>query len=299
MSVGTYGTIRPADVLIEDIDVFYTYAPNRETRSQSFFRINSNEVLSYNYLPDDEQIENNENLLEGIYNMKLPATIFNQIGIYTIYLRPKVEITTIVDCSVLSSLPTIKGIVLDSNALPERLRANNAMQGYKIEYVDNNGNKIRNVTRYVVSSNKVVPVTQNISTSNDTATRYRFDDSGSLIFLQLTPSNSSDVKPNQKPFIGEVNQTIHISNTNFNPLSVEVEMVENDIDTVVNIVGGEVVKDVDNGILTYYNSDREIIKQFDVYEIKNENNRSLYEVKELRENIDENQDFDNVTTGLE
>lgn len=299
MGVGTYGTVRPADVLIEDIDVFYTYAPNRETRSQSFFRIGSNEVLSYNYLPENEQLENNENLLEGLYNLRLPAAIFNELGIYTIYLRPKVEITTIVDCSVLSSLPSIKGIVLDGNALPERFRANNALQGHKIEYVDDTGNKIRNVTRYVVSSNKVVPVTQNVGTSNDGSTRYRFDDSGSLIFLQVTPSNSSDVKPNQNPFIGEIGQIINISNTNFNPISVEVEMVENTIDTIVNIVGGEMVKDVDNGILTYYDENREIIKQFDLFEIKNENNRSLFEVKEKRDNIDDNQEFDNVINGLE
>lgn len=297
MAVGIYGTIRPADVSIDDIDVYYNYTPNRETLNNTIIKLESTEVLSYNYLPTDEEIIGSENLLEGLYNLKLPASVFGQLGIYTIYLKPKTLTTTIVDCSVLSSLPSVKGIVLDSNDLPEGLRANNALQGYRIEYIDpDTGNKIRNIVRYVVSANKVVPISENVGNTSQTAIRYRFDDSGSLIFLQLTPSSSTDVKPNSKPFIGIPDQLILISNTFFTPLTIEVDMVENTIDTLSDLVGGEQIKKVDNGLLTYYDKNRVITRQFNIYEIKESvDNVPLYEVKERRTNIDETQNFDDVT----
>lgn len=297
MSIGTYGTTRPSDVSINDIDVYYNYTPNRETNSNDIIKLNSSEILSYNYLPEDEQLENSENLLEGLYNLRLPATVFGQLGLYTIYLKPKTVTLTIQDCSVLSSLPNIKGIVIDVNDLPSELTAKNALQGYRIEYIDTTtNNKIRNVVRYIVTSNKVVPVNENVGNTNQNATRYRFDESGTLIFLQVTPSSSSDVKPNSSPFIGTPDQTIIISNTFFSPLVIEVEMAKNTIDTLSDYVAGEQVKDVDNGILTYYDENRIITKQFNIYEIKDDvGNVPLYEVKEKRTNIDETQNFDDVT----
>lgn len=299
MSIGIYGITRPADVSINDIDIYYNYTPSREVSNNIIYKLDATQLLSYNYLPEEEQISGDENLLEGLYNLRLPATIFNQLGIYTIYFRPKRVVTTIIDCSTLSSLPNVKGIVLDGNELPEGLRGNNALQGYRIEYIDpNSNNKIRNVVRYVVTSNKVVPVTENVGTTSQKATRYRFDDSGTLLFLQLTPSSSSDVKPNLSPFIGVVNQTIIIHNTFFSPLVMEVELVQNTIDTLSDLVGGEQIKDVDNGILTYYDKNRVITRQFNIFEIKEEvGNVSLYEVKERRSNIIL-EDFDEIVDGL-
>jgi hypothetical protein len=301
MAVGIYGTTRPADVSIDDIDVYYNYTPNRETVNNEIFKLNSSEILSYNYLPEEEEIVGNENLLEGLYNLRLPATVFGQLGIYTLYLKPKVATTTIIDCSVLSSLPSVKGIVLDVNDLPENLRANNALQGYRIEYIDSTSNdKIRNLVRYVVTSNKVVPVSENVGNTSQKAIRYRFDDTGTLLFVQLTPSSSSDVKPNLSPFIGSPDQTILISNTFFSPLVIEIDMVQNTIDTLTDYVAGEQIKDVDNGILTYYDQDREIKRQFNIYEIKETvGDVSLFEVKERRTNIDETQNFDDITDSVD
>lgn len=301
MAVGIYGITRPADVSIDDIDIYYNYTPNRETVNNFIYKLNSSDLLSYNYLPEDEQIIGNENLLEGLYNLRLPASVFGQLGLYTIYIKPKKIDTIILDCSVLSSLPSVKGIVLDANELPEGLRANNALQGYRIEYVDpDTDNKIRNVVRYVVTANKVVPVTENVGNTSQKATRYRFDDSGTLMFLQLTPSSSSDVKPNASPFIGVPDQMILISNTFFSPLVIEVDMVQNTIDTLTDIVAGEQIKDINTGILTYYDSDRVITKQFNIYEIKDDvDNVPLYEVKEKRTNIDESQNFDDIISEVE
>lgn len=300
MSIGTYGNVRPSDVSVNDVEMFYNYTPNRETETTDMFRLTTNDVLSDIKLPNDEQTEGEENILEGLYNMTLPATIFNQLGIYTIYVKPKQIRTSIVDCGVLSSLPTVKGIVLDANALDTELTANNALQGYRIEYINDDGTKLRNVVRFVVTSNRVVPVTENVGNTSQKAVRYRFDDSGNLLFLQLTPSSASNVKPNSVPFIGVANQTILMSNTFFNPVTLEVEFIENDIDTVVNYVGGEQIKDVDNAIITNYDKDRNIINQFDLYEIKDSgSNTSLYEVKEKRDNIDTSQNFDDVVDSVE
>ena len=300
MAVGIFGTVRPSDVRVNDIEVFYTYAPDRETPATGVQRIaNSSDVLTELNLPIDERIDGDENLLEGLYNLKLPANIFGELGFYTIYLRPAVIPITIVDCSVLSALPSVKGIVLNVNDLPSTLTANNALQGFKIEYINDDGTKLRNTVRYVVTANKAVEVTQNVGTTTQGGVRYRFDDAGTLMFLQLTPSSSSDVKPNALPFIGTPGQTILLSNTFFSPMAIEVNLVENTLDSIMDIVGGEQIKDVDNGILTYYDKNRNILRQADLYSIKNDvGNVSLFEVKELRTNIDGTQNFDDITGGI-
>ncbi len=296
MAVGIYGIVRSADINIEDLDVFYSFSPNRETLSQGFTRLVSTDVLFENKIPTDEQTSGEENLLEGVYTLKLPSAIFNQTGIYTLVIKPKTYRVRITDCGVLSSLPKIKGIVLNSNDLPANLTSNNALQGYKIEYIDDStGNKVRNLVRYITTSNKSIPVTENIGNTSQTSVRYRFDDSGNLIFLQVTPSSASNSKPNINPFIGKPSQYILLSNTNVNPECIEIEMVENTIDSIMDIVGGEQIKDVDNGIITNYDKAGNITRQFDLFEIKDDfTNTSLFEVKERRTNIDTTQTMDNV-----
>jgi hypothetical protein len=299
MAIGVYGIVRPSDVLIEDISMYYNYMPSRETPNNVILPLTPSEILSYNFLPDSEAIAGGENLLEGLYTLTLPAAIFNQLGIYTIYIKPKIYTTVIVDCSVLSSLPSVKGIVLDINTLPAKLQANNGLQGYRIEYINADGTKLRNVVRYVATSNRAVPISENVGNTNQKAIRYRFDDAGSLLFLQLTPSSSSDVKPNVLPFIGNPGQTIIISNTFFSPIVIEVDLVQNTIDTLANILAGNQLKDVQNGILTYYDENNVITNQFNLFEIKdNVGNVPLYEVKQKRTNIDETQNFDDVVNNV-
>lgn len=278
--------------------MFYTFSPSREDNSNEIFRLDPTTLLEPLLVPSDEQVDV-DNLLGGMYNLTLPASTFNQLGFYTIFIRPKQIRSTIVDCGVLSSLPTVKGIILDTNALPSELTTNGTLDGYRIEYLNDDGTKLRNTVRYVVTSNKAIPVTENIGNTSQTAVRYRFDDSGSLLFLQLTPASASNVKPNITPFIGKPNQTIFLYNTNVNPLAIEVEFVENNIDTVVNLVGGEQIKDVQRGILTNYDADRNIIKQFNLYEIDDDvTDVSLFEVKEKRDIIDQSQDFDDITDSV-
>lgn len=299
MATGTYGNNRASDINVNDLDMFYTFSPSREENSNQVFRLNPETLIEPLLMPNDEQIVGQDNLLGGMYNLTLPATIFNQIGYYTLFIRPKEIRTNIVDCGVLSSLPTVKGIVLDSNNLPSELASNGGLDGYRIEYINTDGTKVRNTVRYVVTSNKCIPVSENIGNTSQTAIRYRFDDSGSLIFLQLTPSSSSNVKPNIKPFIGKPNQSILMYNSNVNPISIEVEFVENTIDTVVNYVAGEQIKDVKRGLLTNFDVDRNIIKQFNLYQIDDDiTDEALFEVKENRETIDSSQDFNNIVDSV-
>ena len=299
MATGTYGNIRSSDIAVSDLDMFYTFSPSREDNSNEVFRLDPNIVLAPLLTPSDEQNLTEDNLLGGMYNLTLPATTFNQLGFYTIFVRPKQLRTIITDCGVLSSLPSVKGIVLDSNSLPTELTTNGSLDGYRIEYINDDGTKLRNTVRYVVTSNRCIPVTENIGNTSQTAVRYRFDDSGSLLFLQLTPASASNVKPNVSPFIGKPNQTILMYNSNVNPLSIEVEFVENTIDTVVNIVAGEQIKDVQRGIFTNYDSDRNILKQFDLFEIDDDvTDNALFEVKQKRTIIDESQSFDDIVDSV-
>jgi len=190
--------------------------------------------------------------------------------------------------------------VLDTNDLPVELTTNGALDGYRIEYINADGTKLRNTVRYVVTSNKAIPVTENIGNTSQTAVRYRFDDSGSLLFLQVTPASASNVKPNVSPFIGVPTQSIYMYNTNVNPLTVEVEFVENTIDTVVDVVAGEQVKDVKRGIFTNYDEDRNILRQFNLFEIDDDvTDDALFEVKERREVIDNSQDFDDIIDSVQ
>ena len=299
MGIGVMGVTRPADISVDDIEMYYNYTPNRYTSNVDIFKLDPvSSYLDYCYLPtDDVNAVGTENLLEGLYNLKLPAATFNQLGIYTIYIKPKMISNVIIDCSVLSALPTVKGLVLDITTLPSTLISNNALQGYRIEYINSDGTKLRNTVRYVVTSNRVSVSNENVGNTSQKTQRYRFDDSGSFVFLQLTPSSASDVKPNSTPFIGTIGQTILLSNTYFSPIVVEIDMVENTLDTLSELVAGENIKDVDNGILTYYDKDRVITRQFDLYEIKNDvTNVSLFEVKEKRATIDETQNFNDITT---
>lgn len=300
MATGTYGNIRSSDISVNDLDMFYTFSPTRENNSNETFRLDPTSILEPLLTPTDEQVGGEDNLLGGLYNLTLPATTFNQLGFYSIFIRPKQIRTIITDCGVLSALPTVKGIVLDSNQLPAELTTNGALDGYRIEYINDDGSKLRNTVRYVVTSNKAIPVTENIGNTSQTAVRYRFDDSGSLIFLQLTPSSASNVKPNVNPFVGKPNQSILMYNTNVNPITVEVEFVENTIDTVVDVVAGEQIKDVKRGIFTNYDADRNILKQFNLFEIDDDvTDDSLYEVKEKREIIDNTQDFLTIIDSIE
>jgi hypothetical protein len=97
------------------------------------------------------------------------------------------------------------------------------------------------------------------------------------------------------PFIGEPGQKIIISNTFFNPTTIEVEMVEHDATTLAHALYGNQTKAITPGIYTIYDNNNNIYKQYNLYEVKDEFNETLYEVREERDNIDETLNLDNIT----
>ena len=114
------------------------------------------------------------------------------------------------------------------------------------------------------------------------------------MFLTITPSSSPSSRPNVVPYIGVPGQKIIITNTFFNPTAIEIEMVEHDASTLANALYGNQSKAITPGIYTIYDKDNNIYKQYNLYEIKDQFNDTLYEVREERDNIDESLNLDNI-----
>jgi hypothetical protein len=301
---GTYGIVRPSDVSPEDVEIFYHFTPSREsTGNNSLIKLNSADVLIRTDNPNKVQsgISGFE-VFGGMYTLKLPASIFGVKGIYTIIIKPIEIRTRIVDVGVLSAFPDIQGLLFDLSTIPQNFLTkfeNNALVGYRIEYLNTTPSadaKINNLFKIVTSNNRAEPVNQNLTNTNQKAIRYRFNDNSTLTFCTVSPSSTSSVKPNAFPFIGQPNQEVIITNTFFNPIMVEVEMVEQDIETLSYALFGNQTKSLEDGIYTIYNFNNQIYKQYDLYEIKDRFNGSpLFEVREERQTIDFTKSFIDIT----
>lgn len=295
MATGNYGTVRPANVTPDDMDIFYTYSPSRDVPPTVPVRfLDPNIVITQFNNPIT--INGTQPILPGIYNLNLPSDLFSSKGYYTIMIRPKQYYSIILDCGVLSAYPDIKGLVFDVNTLPPVLRQNDSLVGYRIEYFDDNNQIIPNLYRIVTSSNLTEAVSQNISNTTQKSIRYRFNDTSNLMFTTLTPSSPSVTTPNKIPFIGSPGQNVVITNTFFNPITIELEMTEYDIETLAYGLFGNQSKSIQDGKYTIYNFDNQIYKQYNLYEIQDEfTNEPLYEIREEVDEIDESKDFDDIT----
>jgi hypothetical protein len=300
MATGVYGTIRPSDVSPNDMEIYYHYSPSRASTSQVIL----NKISDPNTIIKkvDNPLYTNQ-IFGGLYTLTLPTTIFNTKGIYTIIIRPKEIRTTIKDCGVLSAYPDIKGMVLDASTIPPEDISkfeNQGLVGYRVEYITTSPTaaekKIQNLFRIITSNNKSEPVSENLTNTTQRSIKYIFNDNSSLIFCTLSPSSAPNVKPNAQPFIGLPGQTIVLTNTYFNPIMLEIDMVEHDFDTLANGLFGNQTRSNDDGIYTIYNADNEIYKQYDLYEIKDQYGKPLYEIREQRTNIDFSKDFNQITS---
>jgi len=216
------------------------------------------------------------------------------------YIRPAQIRCLILDCGVLSALPNVRGIIIDINTVPSQYRnkfISQGLVGYRIEYLNSDGTKIPNFFRLITSSFFCEPVVQNLTNSSAKAIRYRYTDNNTnLVFCTLTPSTAPTNKPNAIPYIGQPNQSIIITNTFFNPITTEIEIVDSDISTLSVGLFGNQTKSMEDGIYTMYDDDNNIFKQYNLYEIRDQYNALLYEVKENRDsNIDFSKSFTNIT----
>jgi hypothetical protein len=300
MATGNYGTIRPADVSPEDVQIVMVYTESRDdTQNFVMTTLNAQDVLRP-YFNNNETGGSSVEILGGLYNLKLPADQFNKLGIYTLMIRPAEIRTIITDCGVLSSLPNVKGIVIDLNNVPAEYRnkfVNQGLVGFRVEYLNTDGTKIPNFFRIVTSSFYCEPVVQNLTNTVQKSIRYRYvEGSTNLLFCTLSPSSSPTNKPSATPYIGQPNQSIVMTNTYFNPITTEIEIVDQDISTLAIALYGNQTKSMEDGIYTIYDSSNNIYRQYNLYEIKDQFNTLLYEVRQDRgENIDFSKAFNNIT----
>ena len=302
MSVGSYGTIRGADVSPADVEIIMNYTPTRDATDEFILTKLDAQTLLRPYFANNETGGTPDvEVLGGLYNLTLPADQFNALGIYTLYIRPAEIRTTITDCGVLSALPNVKGIIIDLTNVPTEYINKFVPQGlvgFRVEYLNSDGSKIPNFFRIITSSFYCEPVVTNEVNTTQKTIRYRYvDGSSNLIFCTLSPSSSPTNKPNATPFIGQPNQNIIITNTYFNPVTVEVEMVEYDISSLGIALYGNQTKSIDDGIYTIYDSNNNIYRQYNLYEIRDQFNALLYEVRQSRGgNIDFSKNFTNITS---
>lgn len=300
----TYGNVRPSLINpLNDVEIFYHFQPtlnSKDVSYEDFHKIEDVTSMLSNSTVDNPGDFVGDNTLPGMYKLSLPVSIFGRKGFYTIFIRPKEIYCTIKDIGALAAYPEIQGIVIDMNDINENrsLFGSDNLTGYRVEYLQYTGDGLKRQEYYrlVTSCNFAEPVTQNLNSASTVSNGYRFNDSGSLSFITLTPSTSPNYKSNTKPFIGSPNQRIIISNTKFDPICVRVEVCENDFDTLATSLDGNQIRTLDNGILTTYNKNNEIYKQWEFFTLKdNYSKTDKYEVKSQRvNNIDTSVDQEEV-----
>lgn len=283
MSNGVFGTVRPAKIdIANDVEIFYTYKPSRgETSSE--FEGGFKELDPLTCLVTTSIDNNNHDILDGMYTLKLPLDKFNKKGFYTIYIRPKEIKHVITDVSILATYPDVKGIVLKTRSdLPLNLT------GYRIEL--SNGE-----TRLIKSCNVCEPVIVNTGDGLPKTTRYNLNVAKTdIVFCTLSPSAAPSFKSSATPYMGSPGEEIKIINTKFSPKIMEIEMVTHDMDTLSYMLEGDQIVDRDNAIITTYNDKKEIYHQSDFYTIKDELGTPVYNVRKKRTNISENEEYENI-----
>ena len=300
MATGNYGIKRPADVTPSDVEVFLHYASDRDSNTTPVFKkLTASDILSPVFHNDETGGTQGTEMLGGLYNLTLPSSEFTDLGVYNLYLRPKEIRTSITDCGVLLTLPNVKGLIFDVSSIPSEDRGkfvNNGLVGYRIEYLDDSGSKISNFYRVITSSFFCEPIVANLTNTNQKSLRYRYTSNPtSLVYCTVTPSTAPTNNSNEIPFIGEPNQNVILTNTYFNPVHMEVELVEHDEQTLAYALYGNQTKSIEDGVYTIYDKEKNIFRQYNLFEIRDEINNKLYEVREDRiDDIDTSKGFDNI-----
>lgn len=289
---GMYGTIKPADIDIDnDVEIFYHYRPSLNSDDTNFANFQKLEPAKSVLMPCHVNDETNIVPISGLFNLKLPMDKFGKKGIYTIYIRPKEIKTTISDVGVLAAYQDVRGVVFNVDALPN-FKTSNSLVGYRIEYTDNN--QKTGDFKIITSNNLSEAISYKLNSTHDKGTKYRFTMGGNLIFCTVTPSLASTFKPNDAPSIGYGGQEVIIVNTKFNPVMLEIEMVEHDDETITYMLEGNQLIDKDRALVTTFNDRGEIYHQSEFGTYKDEYGNPLYEFKKQKDNIDFNQNMENL-----
>ena len=292
-SIGVYGTTIPIYISNIDIpnlvDISYCYHETRsyDSISNADFKHLESSILT---LAEREQEDDDvDKYVEGMYNLQLPLSEFNKKGFYTVYIKPKEIEAVITDVGNLTAFPNVRGIVLDTeqiknSSIKTKAKKNNELVGYRIIYLDENGNR-QDYYRIITSSNKCEPVVSSPNSSSDKSYTYRYEDSSSLVFVTVSPSSAPTFKDNALPYIGKPTQKILLVNTLFEPIQLDIEMCTHDFDTMSFMLENSQLRDLDNGLVTTFNDDNEIYHQSEHFTLKSQyTGKPIYEVKENKKN---------------
>jgi len=289
MAVGIYGTKKLADVDFNDVDVLYAFSKNRE-------QVTDNQLRPL--YPNVTNAEFTKMFgADGVYKLKLPASVFNQIGFYIVLVKPKSYEVEIVDCSyvVRESDEDIqiskKGIVIPKL----QFQGTGSLIGYQLEYFDDNGVKVKNFHRIITGSDLVSSAPNSTQSNTSASQSYVLDDNGSFLFLTLTPDEVSLVSNTKQSDLGKSGQKIIISNTFFDPVMLEVEMVDQTIKTLSYGIFGNSTRDLELGIYSIFDENGSLYKQYNLLTRKKTFSNGEVDIKELRTSINLNQNFDQLS----
>ena len=291
MSIGIFGTKKLADVTNDDVDILYAFSPSKEALGE----------ISFRPLFDSITDADLKKMLgaDGVYKLRLPADKFNQLGFYSVLIKPKTIETVIQDCSYVVSSDdnnikiSKKGIVIPA----AQFQKAGSIIGYQIEYFDKNDVKIKNLHR-VVTSSELVSISTNNNTVNQGASSYVLDPGGTNLFLTVTPDEPSLISSNATVDIGQRGQKVLISNTYFDPVTIEVEMTDMTIKTLGYGIFGNSTRDLETSVLTYFDDQNRIYRQYNLYTTKKKFSNGNIDIREQRSIINLNQDFNSVSQGL-
>lgn len=291
MSVGTYGNKRLASVDFNDVDTLYAYSASREELGDTQFTPlygSTTEAEFRRILGAD-----------GGYKLRLPASIFNKLGFYLILIKPKSFKTEIVDCSfVVTNNDTEIQISKKGIVIPKlQFQSSGSLIGYQVEYFDGNGVKIKNFHRIITSSD-IVSVSTNNTNGNANSTSYVLNPNGNNLFLTLTPDEASLISSQQKADLGSAGQPILISNTFFDPTMVEVEMVDQTLETLSWQLGGNSVRNLETGEYSVFDDNGNLYRQYLLLTRKSQFTNGNLDIRQEIKDINLNQTFDDISQGI-
>jgi hypothetical protein len=289
MAIGIYGTKKLADVDYNDVDVLYAYSPSREA-------ITDNQLK-----PLFSNISNGDFAkmfgADGAYKLKLPASIFKALGFYVVLIKPKTFQTNIIDCSFIVTETneniqiSRKGIVIPKL----QFQGTGSLIGYQIEYFDDNGIKIKNFHKIITGSDPVSPAQNTTQSVQGSTTSYTLNDNGASLFLTLTPDEVSLISNTARADLGKAGQKILVSNTFFDPIMIEVEMVDQTLKTISYGVFGNSTRDMETGLFSIFDENNNLYKQYNLLTRKKTFSNGNIDYKEQRTIINRNQNFNDLS----
>ena len=299
-ALGAYGSVIGINLRSNEIphlvDISYCY---HETRSYDSLSDATFKQLDASVLTPATR-EDGDKVIEGMYNLQLPLSEFNKKGFYTVYIKPKEIEAKIADIGTLTAYPDVRGIVFDTvdikksdSCIGEKALTNNGLVGYRIIYLDDSG-KREDYYRIITSNNKCEPVISAPTSSSDKSYTYRYEDSSTLTFVTVSPSSAPMFKGNQAPYIGKVGRNVLLVNTLFEPIMIDIEMVNHDADTISYMLENDQLRDLDNGLITTFNDNGDIYQQKEVFTLKDQySGKPVFEVAKNKKNsIDFSQTID-------